>query len=121
MNNYTPTNVAIAVASMRRDSAFIEADLEDEAINNKILAYECKMEGTTIEEMDANASDDEKRAFEEVIEQIPIDPNDDHEQLMRIMQHKGSSMSIDEAMGISTYNEDAVLEELTNFENFEED
>lgn len=118
--SYGPTDVAVNLVAMRRDQSFIESDMEDEAINNLILEYECKSEGTTIREMDESASDEEKQAYAEVINQIPVDYNEDHEELMRILQCGKDAITIDEAMGLEPWDDKLILEELTNLDGDDE-
>lgn len=116
MGGYTPSEAAVNLVAIRRDMEFIESDINDEAINNMILAYECKHDGTTIEEMDESECDEEKRAYAEVVDQIPVDYNEEHEQLMRILQCKNDTITIDEAMGLEGWD-DVILKELTNLED----
>ena len=116
MNGYKPTDVAIGLAAMQRDQEFIKADIADDAVNDKIFRFECAENGTTVEKAEMARSDFEKREYRNTIERIPVDPNSDHESLMRILQSNKSEMTIDEAMGLEPWDDDVILEELLDLD-----
>lgn len=111
MGEYRPTEIAVKLASINRDAAFIQADIADDKINERLLDYDCSRIGTTVDELDT-ADPSEQKEIEAAIEQIPIDPNDEYEQVMRIVQENNPKMSIDDVMGLSADDEAEVLEEL---------
>ena len=113
MGEYRPTEIAVTLARINRDAAFIQADIADDKINDRLLDYECRSTGTTVDELDT-ANPSEQKELEAAINQISVDPNDEYEQVMKMVQENKPKMSIDDVMGVAADNEEAVLEELMN-------
>lgn len=113
-----PTDIAMELAGMERDAEFIRAEIEDDKINDAVLGYDCDSVGSTIDELDAKATPEEEKELEDTIAQIPIDPNDEYEQVMELVKTDKPKVSIDELMGIGDDAEDEeIVRELANVAN----
>lgn len=117
MGSYT--EAAIELANMKFDQAFIKEEYDDNEVDKKIFEYECMAEdGITYSERESQMIPEEMQAYDEVVDQIPVDRNIQHEAVLRILQCKKDTISLEEAMGIAIpWDDSAIVEELTNLED----
>lgn len=116
MAEYCPTDIALTLASMQRDAAYISADIADAKLNEQELTYDCREQGITLrefEQKEARESADETEALLRDIGQISIDPNSEYEEVMKLATTSKKKISIDELMGVGNDADDArIIEEL---------
>lgn len=113
------TEAAIELANMKLDQAFIKEEYTDNEVDKKVFEYECMAEdGITYSERESQMCPEEMQAYDEAVDQIPVDKNIQHEAVLRILQCKDSTISLDEAMGIdSPWDDSAIVEELRSLDD----
>ena len=91
-------DIATERASMMRDVEYIRENVEDSAMQETILLYECSG-GEPCLESDI-ISREEKKEICEAIENIP-DGSDEEEEIERILSSEKEALTLDEVMGIT--------------------
>lgn len=100
-------------ASMMRDIEYIRNNIMDAPIQESFLIYEACGDGGLCTEEDL-ISPEEDKDIAATIEQIPVNPEDEEEEINRILDSENKSISLDEIMGIHDDVTEATFQEFVD-------